>query len=398
MSGRKRLLYVGNNPEYFLSHRRPQAEAARDAGYEVHVAMPPDPDAERAITAAGYPFHPIALSRGIGTPWGEIRAIASFFRVYRAVRPDLVQHNTVKPMLYGGFAARALRVPAVVHVITGLGYVFLAEGPRAAIRRAAIKLAYRFILAHPRCRAIFQNPDDLGEFVRAGLVPEARTVLIKGSGVDVQAFTPTPEPPGLPVVLLPSRMLWDKGVGEFVEAARMLRDEGVEARFVLAGDTDMENPAGIPPARLHEWRDAGIVEWWGHQSDMPGVFARSHIVCLPSYREGLPKALIEGAASGRPIVTTDVPGCREVVPEGRNGLLAPVRDARALADALRRLCVDRELRARMGAASRKIAEEEFAVEGVARRHLEIYEALCPLEALSPSASSLAAPSARSAET
>ncbi|MFQ5773404.1 MAG: glycosyltransferase family 4 protein [Kiloniellaceae bacterium] len=373
-SDRPTLLLTINDAGFFLSHRLPIAQAAAAAGYRVHVAAARSPAAE-TIAAHGLVFHPLPLSRrGLG-PWREVRTFWSIYRLYRSLAPDLVHQVTVKPVLYGGLAARLAGVPAVVNAVSGLGYVFVDRGWKAGVLRSAIKAAYRIALAQRNGRVIFQNLDDREEFAAQGLVNPDASVLIKGSGVDLARFAPKPEPEGVPLVMLASRMLRDKGVGEFVEAARVLRKKGARARFVLVGDTDAGNPAAIARDRLKAWRREGVVEWWGHREDMPGVLAQAHVVCLPSYREGLPKILIEAAACGRPIVASDVPGCREIARAGDNALSVPIRDAEALARAIERLIADPDLRRRMGARGRSIAEAEFSVARVVRETLAVYNAL-----------------------
>ncbi len=369
-----RILYVVNDANFFLSHRLPLALAAQGEGFDVHVATPLSDDAEK-ILAVGFTFHPIPLTRR-GVHLGEeLASVVALYRLYRKVKPDLVHLVTIKPVLYGGIAARLAGVPAVVSAVTGLGYVFIARGFKASLLRMIVKGAYRFALGHANGRVIFQNPDDRSSFLMSRLVDARQTVLIKGSGVDMAQFSPVPEPPGLPLVVFAARMLWDKGVGEFVDAARQLCDRGIKARFALVGDTDSGNPAAVPKSQLESWQQSDVVEWWGQHANMPMVFAKAHIVCLPSYREGLPKVLIEAAASGLPIVATDVPGCREIVRDGENGFLVPVRDATALAEALRRLIEDAELRRRMGAKGREIAMAEFSVERVVSETLDVYRQL-----------------------
>ena len=369
-----KILYVVNDGPFFLSHRLPLALAARDAGYEVHVATPAWPGAEH-LRAQGLVFHDIPLLRRGTRPFQELKGFMALLRLYRGLRTDIVHHVTIKPVLYGGIAARMAGVPAVVSAVPGLGYVFINRGARIAVVRRLVMCVYRLALRQRRLRVIFQNPDDMVLFVKQGLVRRGDGVLIRGSGVDMENFSPRPEAPGTPVVLLASRMLWDKGVGEFVEAAHRLREAGVAARFVLVGDTDPGNPAAIPRTQLEAWRDAGAVEWWGHQADMQEVFAAAQVVCLPSYREGVPKVLIEAAACGRPSVATDVPGCREIVRHEVNGLLVPPRDAQALADALRRLVEDPDLRARLGRAGRDIAVAEFSLRRVIDETLGVYSDL-----------------------
>jgi glycosyltransferase involved in cell wall biosynthesis len=380
-----RLLFVVNEAGFFLSHRLVLAEAARSSGYDVHVATPPGDGVER-ITDRGFPHHPLRLSRRGSRPWSEAASLAGLVGLYQRLQPQLVHHVTVKPVLYGSMAARITGVRAIVNAVSGLGYVFIASGELARMRRRAVLAAYRVAFRGRGTRVIFQNEDDRGLFVQAGLVPRERTVLIRGSGVDLAAFRPRPEPPGPPVVVLPARMLFDKGVGEFVDAAAALRAQGVVARFVLVGDTDDGNPAAIPADRLRHWQEEGSVEWWGHRTDMAGVLSGAHVVCLPSYREGLPKALLEASAAARPIVTTDVPGCRDVVRNGENGWLVPVRDSASLTERLRELILDAGMRARFGRRGREIAEAEFGVERVVAATLALYRSLAtvsPVATLQP---------------
>jgi glycosyltransferase involved in cell wall biosynthesis len=297
--------------------------------------------------------------------------------LYLREKPDIVHQVSAKPILYGTLAARLCGTPAVVNALTGLGYVFVTETLKARLLRAGICAAYRLTLSKEGSRLLFQNADDLEMFVARGLVPRERTVLIRGSGVDVAHFTPSPEPAGTPLVVLPARMLWDKGVGEFVEAAAALRAGGTKARFALVGDPDSGNRAAVPASQLARWKEEGAVECWGHRDDMREVYAQAHVVCLPSYREGLPKALLEAAACGRPLVAADVPGSREIVRHEETGLRVPVRDAAALAAALRRLIEDGPLRARLAQRARRAAVEEFSQELVCEKTLGVYRSLLP---------------------
>ena len=377
MSERGRLLYVANDAGYFLAHHLPVAVGAGAAGYEVHVAAPATERASE-ITAHEFHFHPITMSRGNLSVWNELRAIWGLIGLYRRLKPRLVHQITIKPALYGGIAARLAGVPAMVSIITGTGYVFQSNRYRARLLRAWVAFALRLVFTHANSAVIFQNPDDRNTFVHRGIVPSEKTALILGCGVNLNRFTPQPPPDGAPVVMFASRMLWDKGVGEFVDAARLLRQCGADARFVLVGDADPGNPASVPGEQLAAWRDSGDVEWWGHRTDMPEVLAQASILCLPStYGEGLPQILIEAAASGLAIVTTDWPGCREVVRHRDNGILVPVKDVRTLANTLGELIRDRDLRERMGARGREIAVAEFSVDKVVAENLEVYRRLLP---------------------
>jgi glycosyltransferase involved in cell wall biosynthesis len=263
---------------------------------------------------------------------------------------------------------------AVVNAVSGLGYLFLGS-MRARLLRPLVMRLYRLALRYRRSRTIFQNPDDRDLFVGAGLLRAEQAVLIRGSGVNCATFVPQAEPDGVPIVMLPARILWDKGVGEFVDAARRIRQHDARVRFVLVGDPDPGNPAAVPSAMLDAWMREGVIESWGHRRDMPGVLSSATVVVLPSYREGLPKALLEAAACGKPVVTTDVPGCREIVQHNVNGLLVPVRDAPALADAIRLLLQSPSLRQRFGRAGRLIVEREFAEHLVIEQTLGVYRRL-----------------------
>jgi glycosyltransferase involved in cell wall biosynthesis len=369
-----KVLFVDNDVNSFYSYRIEMARATRDSGFDVHVAAPKGKAVE-ALKKEGFTFHPVPMTRSGLTPWKELGTIKTLYNLYREVRPDLVHHLRLKPVLYGGLAAYAARVPAVVGLLTGLGHVFTAETGKARIIRKAVVASCKIAFRRSNQRVIFQNPDDRFVFVENQILPAHKTVLIKGSGVDVKTWVPIPEPEGTPVVVLAARMLRDKGVVEFVEAAHSLRGAGVSARFVLVGETDPGNPTAISVEQLRRWADSGDVEWWGKRDNMQAVLAQSHVVCLPSLREGVPKVLIEAAACGRPIVATDAPGCREIVRHGDNGLLVPVKDSAALADALRVMVQNPDVRLTMGRKGRELVVEEFSSERVISETLSVYREL-----------------------
>ena len=366
-----RLLFLISEDWFFCSHRLPLAIAAREAGYHVTVATRVTKDGDR-IRDAGLDLVPLHWSRRSTHPLRELSALREVVGVFRRVRPDIVHQVAIKPVLYGCIAARLTGVPVVVNAVAGLGYVFASRDLKARALRPVVRAAFHLLLDRENARLILQNADDVEHFVRERIVHRPRVTLIRGSGVDPDRFTVVPEPDGDPLVVLPARMLRDKGVEEFVAAARSLRRSGVAARFALVGSPDPENPACIDEARLKAWEAEGVVEYWGWRTDMTAVFQQAHVVCLPSYREGLPKALIEAAACARPIVTTDVPGCREVVRDGDNGFLVPARDEARLADALRRLVASASLRERMGRRGRERAEQEFSLDRVIRETLDVY--------------------------
>ncbi len=374
--GSPRLLYVVNLASFFVSHRLPVALAAREVGFDVHVAA--GPSGAELVSRAGLSFHPLPLERGKARVWREWRTAQALIGLYRSLRPQLVHHVTLKPVLYGSLAARACGIPWTVNAVSGLGTLFLAHGSQARLRRVVVTQLLRLGCAHDRCRLIFQNDDDFAAYAEARIVRRDRAVFIRGSGVDLQVFNRQPLPAGTPLVLLPARMLGDKGVREFVAAAKILRERGVAARFALVGGLDPGNESAIGELELREWVKEGVLEWWGHRADMPDVLGGSSIVCLPSYREGMPKALLEAAAVGRPIVTTDVPGCRDCVIPGVTGLLVPVRDHIALAEAVSRLLNNRELLHRMSLAARELAERDFSVAGIIGRTIALYRDLLSL--------------------
>lgn len=329
------------------------------------------------MKALGFTGHDVSLGRGmVGGVRQSLTAAFEFYRLFRRLRPAVIHAVTVKPVLLAGIAARLAGASGVVHALTGLGFIFASTTLKGRILKQAVAWPLGYALNYRRARTIVQNPDDRDALVRVTGVAADRISLIKGSGVDCSRFTPAPEADGPPIVVLGSRMLWDKGIAQFVEAAKTLRQEGVAARFVLAGKSDSFNPASVPEVQLHKWNADGDVEYWGQRSDMDRVFAEAHVVCLPSYYgEGVPKVLIEAAAAGRPIVTTDSPGCREIGRDGDNAILVPVRDAKSLAEALRRLIEDAALRARMGARGREIVLQEFSEEHVVAQTVDLYETL-----------------------
>lgn len=368
------LLFVVTEDWYFVSHRLPLAIAARDAGYRVAVATRVR-DHGPQIIAAGIELLPLSrLRRSSLSPWRELMAVVELAGVMRRWRPEIVHLVALKPVVYGALAARLGGSGAArVNALAGLGFVFVQGRKLAQFLRPFVKLAFRWSLNGRRTVTIVQNPDDRDLLVREGLVAPSQVRLIRGSGVDLQRFRVTDPPPGRRVVLLMARMLWDKGVADFVAAAKLVRERGVDARFILAGDPDPENPAAVPREKLQEWNDSGRVEWWGYRTDAAEVIAQATIVVLPSfYGEGVPKVLLEAAASARPMIATDMPGCREVVLEGTTGLLVPPRDAASLAAALLKLLAAPELCRELGRRARALAEAQFAVEAVTAATLDVY--------------------------
>lgn len=367
----KRILYLVTEDWYFLSHRLVLAKAMRAVGWDVVVATRVTAEGER-IAAEGLRVAPIRLRRNGRSPSGELLSLAELVRLYRAERPDVVHHVALKPVLYGSVAARVAGIPATVNALAGLGYIFGSEERAAVLARPAARRLLRWTLSRPRSRAIVQNPDDRDLLLRIG-VPAERIVLVRGSGVDTTRFAPSSQGSGEVIVAMVSRMLRDKGVGELVEAARLLRGRGVRVRVVLAGMPDPQNPTSIREHQLEDWTREGVVEWRGAVADIPALWAKSHIAVLPSYREGLPKSLLEAGACGRPMISTDVPGCREIVRHQETGLLIPARDSRALAAAIEHLAADADLREQFGQRARILVQREFSQERVMAETLALYE-------------------------
>ena len=369
-----RILFVVNHAGFFLSHRLPLAQAAKDAGYDVHIATPASKHVP-AIIASGLPWHPIQLSRSGSNPLRELRTFRDLLHLYRTLRPHLVHHVTSKPVVYGTIAARLTRVPAVVNAISGTGHAFVDGGVMRNAARSIVGIGYRLSQRHHRMRVIFQNREQFNEFIARRWVLARDGVLIPGSGVNLEVFRPIDRNRRVPVVALAGRMLFSKGVAEFVEAARLLRTRGVMARFLLVGEPDPENPGSIAKETLQQWASDGAVEYLGRVEDMPAAFAGIDIFCLPTYYgEGVPKVLVEAAACGIPAVTTDWPGCRDVVENEQTGILVPVRNVERLADALQRLVEDGDLRRQMGIRARERATR-FSLPIVVEKTLAVYREL-----------------------
>ncbi|HLR30317.1 MAG TPA: glycosyltransferase family 4 protein [Paenalcaligenes sp.] len=369
----RRLLILVNNPAFFLSHRLEIAQAALAAGYEVHIATMDGP-AVAQIRAHGFKHHVIPMTRSGKNPFQELRTLFSLWRLMRRLRPQVVHAVTIKPVLYGGIAARfaGAGVGPFLAAISGLGYLFTRD--TGWQRRIALGL-YGLALGRPSTRVIVQNKSDQQMLVRAGVVQEKQCVLIPGSGVDINKFELTPEPKEPITLVMAARLLHDKGVQEYIQAAQWAQAQGYDWRWQIAGPVDPGNPASLTEDEIRGWHDAGVVQWLGERQDIDVLYRQAHIVVLPSYREGLPKSLIEAAASGRAVVTTDVPGCRDAIIADQTGLLVPVRDSQALAKAIEQLALDKALRRQLGAAGRQLAEERFDVAQVVRAHLELYSDL-----------------------
>ena len=366
------LVYLVTEDWYFLSHRLPMACAALRAGYEVHVATNVV-DGGAVIESYGFKLHPLNWRRGSARPHDLVRILGEIRALYRRLKPDLVHHVGVQPVIIGALASIGLPI-VKLHAMAGLGFAFTSRTPRARATGFAMRLLMRALLNRPRNAVLVQNPDDRAAVMALG-IDAGRIYLIPGSGVDTEKLTPMPEPAGVITVGYIGRLLADKGIRALVDAYKILAARGRVIRFVLAGEPDPANPASIPPAEIESWKAIAGLDVLGHVDDIREVWAMSHIAVLPSRREGLPKSLLEAAACGRPIVATDVPGCREIARQDVNALLVPADDATALADAIDRLAGDADLRHRFGAAGRAMVEAEFSEHHIGAEIVALYARL-----------------------
>lgn len=370
-----KVLYLVTEDWYFYSHRLPIASAAAKQGYDVVVATRVQKHGE-AIAQKGMKVIPIRLRRRSKSPFNELIALIELCRIYHHERPDLVHHVSLKPVLYGSIAALVVRKPKVVNAIAGLGFVFTSQRLLARLLRPFVNMAFRLSFNRPGTKVIVQNPDDRALLVETLGVRADHVNLIRGSGVNVADYRVTDEPAGETTIALVSRMLWDKGIGEYVAAVELLKSRGLQFRALLIGEPDDENPASVERKQLASWHEQGNIEYLGYTDDVVQVWAKTHIAVLPSYYgEGVPKSLIEAASCGRAIVTTDMPGCREIVNDKVNGLLVPPRDIDALADAIAELLQDPQRRKKMGLKGRELVEREFSEQKILPETLSLYAEL-----------------------
>lgn len=376
----RRIIFFANTDWYLYNFRRSLALALKEQGYELLLISPPGPYGEK-LRALGLRWEQVPMDRRSLNPLRETRLLWWLVSLFRKERPALVHGFTIKCAVYGSLAARIAGVPARVNAVAGMGYVFTNNDSKARVLRPLVSMLMHAALDGHNARLILQNPDDVALFEDASFVDRGHIRLIPGSGVDCSRFLAGngKRDPSQPLrVLLPARLLWDKGLAEYVAAIRKLRAQGRVIEFLLAGDPDLGNPAAVPESEVRGWVAEGLLNWLGHVDDMPALFSSVDVVVLPSYREGLPKGLIEAGASGCAPITTDVPGCREVVTDAVDGLLVPARDAEALADAIARLQDDSALRIRLGAAARQKVLDCFDERIVIDRTLDVYRELLQL--------------------
>lgn len=372
-----RILFIVNVDWFFISHRLPIAKKALEEGYKVTIACC-FTEHKDELSAMGFNVVDIPFSRSGGGAKAEINTIKAIKGVIEDLKPDLIHAITIKPVLYTGLALKAVKkdIPFIA-AISGLGYVFTAKAFRAKVTKFIASAFYKVALSQKLKTVIFQNTSDEAILTRVAKLNGTDKVLIKGSGADLSVYRFEPENQAPPLkVAMACRLLKEKGVYQYIEAARVVKRTHSDVEFLLIGTPDLENPNSVKQTEIDTWVKEGVINYLGHRNDIPDVFSSSSIVCLPSfYGEGVPKVLIEAAACGRAIVTTDNPGCRDAVIEGKTGLTVPVRDSKKLAEALTQLIENTELRLSMGLKARKFAEQEFDVNSVVDKHLEIYSAL-----------------------
>jgi glycosyltransferase involved in cell wall biosynthesis len=368
-----KIVLFANTAWYLYNFRRSLALELTRNGHDVLLLSPDDAYGEK-LRELGLLWESVPMDRRSLNPFREALVLIHLAGVLRKYRPDIVHSFTIKCAVYGSLAARLASVPRRVNAVAGMGYVFVSQSLKAKLLRPIVRALLRLSLGGRNASLILQNPDDVALFQQARLVDSDQIRLIPGSGVDCDRFFPDP----LHVagrrqrVLLPARLLWDKGLAEYAEAARLLRQRDVPVDLLLAGEPDPGNPAAVPVAAVRKWVNEGVLEWLGHVDDMPALFRGVDIVALPSYREGLPKGLIEAGACGCALVATDVAGCREVVEHGVDGLRVPVKDGRALANAIESLVLNPDLRVRLGRAARQKILDRFDERIINARTLAVY--------------------------
>jgi glycosyltransferase involved in cell wall biosynthesis len=381
---KKRIAYVVNHAAFFVSHRLPLADGARREGFDIRLltgqagSKEMEQSAIMQLRATGLVHWRAAFKSSGMNPLIELLGLLQLACFILWFRPVIVHCASPKGVLYGGLVARICRVRGLVLAISGMGYAYTTVTERS-VMRSLVRRVYDALAGlafhHPNVRVIVQNQDDRQAVIDKGLVRASSVFLIPGSGVDLSLFEGCTAFNKSNIVLLPARMLKDKGIEDFVKAARRIKAAAPDWRFVLAGAAGYDNPSSIGEAQLQTWQAEGCVEWLGHVNDMTSLFRESAIVCLPSYREGMPKALLEAAAAGCAVVTTDVTGCREAVEPGVTGDLVPVRDCNALADVILSLINDESRRRFYGAKGQERARAMFSVDSVVCQTMKIYEEL-----------------------
>ncbi|MEP0944411.1 MAG: glycosyltransferase family 4 protein [Rhizobiaceae bacterium] len=365
----KKVIFLVSEDYYFWSHRKSLAQACLREGAEVVVACRCS-EHRQAIEELGIRVREIPFDRSGLNPWNDAKTLIQIAKILFTEKPDLLHNVAVKPVLYGSVAGFVFRIPKVINTLAGLGFLYISKKSAVKLIRGVFQFFLVKLSNRRNFRLVVQNRDDERYFLDAG-VQQSNISTILGSGVDVTRFYPSDEPRSKPVAVCVARMLVDKGILELVEAARRLSKRGGNLSVRLVGGLD-ENPTSIRQSDIDSWLSEGIIEYAGHSNDIAGEYARSHIAVLPSYREGLPKSLLEAAASGKPMIATDVPGCREICINGETGLLVPARDSEALEEALEKLAKEPALRRKFGSAARILVESKLSSEKIDEEYLDLY--------------------------
>ncbi len=373
MNINKKILILVNDLSFLISHRLPIAKASIAKGFEVVIGYGELGGANpKILEQIGIKTIHVPIHRGGINLFKEFKSFIYIWKFFRKEKPDIVHLVTIKPYLYGGIISQLVGIKCLVSAVSGLGTLFISQDFKFRFLRLILYPIFKLAFNHSNQKVILQNLDDLKVLVNWGVLNSSKVKLIRGSGVDIKKFNNLDEPSGIPAVCFAARLLRDKGVYEFVSASRLLIERGIEAKFYLAGDLDFRNPTGLSVDELNQLKKNNNIEILGYEKDIPKLYSKSHIICLPSYREGLPKSLLEASAASRVVVTTDVPGCRDAIILNKTGLLVPAKNAHKLADALQWLIENPKERIAMGRAGRKNAEKEFSIEKVTKEHLDIY--------------------------
>ena len=373
---KKKVLFIVNDLGFFVSHRLALADELKHKGFDIIIGYGELGRANLILfDQKEFKTVFIPMNRGGINFFKEIKSIYFFFYHIKKIKPDLVHLVTIKPYLYGGIASRLNNVPCLVSAISGLGSLFIQNNLKNKLLKLFIYFFYKFAFNHSNQKIIVQNSDDAKFLVDWGVINSKKIILIKGSGVNLKNFKCLEEKDGPPVICFAARLLKDKGINEFIDAAEIIKKKGISCFFLIAGDLDYQNPSAISARKLNRIKKKNYFRILGYVKDIPKLYAKSNIICLPSYREGLPKSLVEAAAASRAIVTTDAPGCRDAVIPNKTGLLVPIKDSQKLADALLWLIEHPRERIKMGKAGRRLAEQEFAIEKIVKKHFQIYEEL-----------------------
>jgi glycosyltransferase involved in cell wall biosynthesis len=375
-TNKSKILFLVNDLSFFLSHRFPIAKKAKLNGYDIVIAFGETGGADtKHLEKKGYKLTYLPMERGGKNLFKDLKSLILIFKLFKYEKPNLVHLITIKPYLYGGIISRLTGIKSLVSAVSGLGTLFIHKDLRSRFLRFLLYPIYKFAFNHPNQTVIVQNLEDANLLASWGVLDLKKIKLIKGSGVDLDNFTKFKESDKLITICFVARLLVDKGIGEFISAAKILKRKKINAKFCIAGDIDLNNKSSLSKNELEIIKKEGFVEILGFQENIPELYSQSHIICLPSYREGLPKALIEAAAASRAIVTTDVAGCRDVIEANISGLLVPVRNSEALAEAIRKLIENPDMRKKMGIAGRELALREFGIDKVVDEHMQIFHDL-----------------------